>query len=163
MPLAALRMADMTSDPDDLDFEGLTTLRDVHAVYAALVAERGGLPSRRDLDPLRFGRLLPSLMLLEAHHDKRRLRVRLAGEVIERHSGLPGMRGRWIDETQKDASTAAAAYESVAAVLRSGRPRLAERQIRRPDGLPLHYAALTLPLATLPGEPPMVLVAVEYR
>lgn len=140
----------------------LNTLRDVYDIYTDITAERGGLPSRRDLDPVRFGGLLPHLMLLEVHRDRRRLRVRLAGEVIEAHSGVVSMRGRWIDEVHKDPETADVAYAGVVTSIESGIPRLVENLVRRPDGLPVRYCSLTLPLLRIEGEPEMALVAIQY-
>lgn len=149
--------------PPAPDLAALPILRRVHAVYRALWGELERPPSRRDIDPVRFGQLLPHLMLLEVHRDQQRLRVRLAGDVIERQSGYHSMRGRWIDETQRDPATAAEAYDGVVSALDQGAERLVERRIARADGMALRYYALTMPLLRLPEEPEMALVAVEYR
>ena len=56
---------------------------DRFAVYwRALATVRGGVPTRRDFDPVAIPSLLPNLLLIEARDEAGRNRVRLAGTCV---------------------------------------------------------------------------------
>jgi hypothetical protein len=50
--------------------------------WRALATVRGGVPTRRDIDPAAVPSLLPNLLLIEARGDSGRNRVRLAGTCV---------------------------------------------------------------------------------
>lgn len=70
-------------------------LRELYTYWRRLAAPRG-LPRRKDLDPVDIPRLLPHVMLVEAHPDGR-YRYRLIGTENVREHGFDAT-GQYLDE-----------------------------------------------------------------
>jgi len=116
------------------------------AYWAGLRARRGGLPGRRDIDPVCFKRHLPTVTLTEVRRDPADYRLRLAG------TGLYGVYGREITGLSVDqvyAGPEAAYWRSeLHGVVESRRPAVGTRVLDWRDGGRLALLWLRLPLAS---------------
>ena len=96
--------------------------RDIHP--------QGGLPGRPHIEPVRLGRLLPLVWLIDIQDEPFRLRYRLVGtEIVDLLGRDPT--GQWFDEAHPDLATHASYVERAKAVIatripnwRKGRPNL---------------------------------------
>jgi hypothetical protein len=109
----------------------------------------GRLPSRRDIDPMDFPRLLPRLAVIEveAKDDGVRYRYRLAGTEIVRRAGRDPTGKYFQDLYEGDyLDSALALYDGLRL---SGEPHFSQRVFPIGDGESyLRYDRLILPLAS---------------
>lgn len=71
-------------------------LRDIYDYWVS-ISPAGGLPARKDLDPLDIPKLLPFIYMLDVHYDPLRYKVRLVGTGIIRKTGREST-GEWFDK-----------------------------------------------------------------
>ncbi|HEX3917828.1 MAG TPA: PAS domain-containing protein [Caulobacteraceae bacterium] len=114
--------------------------------YWAGLRRRGALPARRDLDPGRIKRLLPTVSLTQVVGEPRDYRLRLAG------TGLYGIYGGEITGRKLEDvyNTAAADYwrEELDRVVEEGRPRAGHHSMAWRGAAHMTLLWLRLPLAT---------------
>jgi hypothetical protein len=110
-------------DPDLLPDIKLRRLYD----YWLSRRDRGGTPSRRDIDPLDIPDLLPNVFLLDVVGDAEDFVFRLAGSLVEDAFSMP-LRGKSIAEIQKAAGTPIPVAHHVE-VARGGGPRYREGEV----------------------------------
>jgi hypothetical protein len=68
----------------------------------------GRMPTRADIDPANFKRILPNVIMVELERDPFRVRYRLCGTRIAEFCG--NLTGRYLDEIATDNVWSAAAY-----------------------------------------------------
>ena len=78
------------------------------------------LPSRADIDPANFKRILPSMILADIEQDPFRVRYRLCGTRVAEFCG--NLTGRYLDEIGPDLWSTAAYLQQYQAVVHEGRP-----------------------------------------
>ena len=108
----------------------------------------GGLPSRQDIDPIDFPRLLPRIALIEVLREGGlNFRYRLAGtEIVDRAGRDPT--GKRFDELY-EGSYLTTAIETYRRIADHGEPYLSERTFPLVAGREfLRYDRLILPLAS---------------
>jgi hypothetical protein len=106
----------------------------------------GGIPSRRDIDPLDIPDLLPNLFLLDVIGDAQDFVFRLAGSLVEDAFSM-SLRGRSIAEIQKAAGTPIPVAQHVE-VARGGGPRYREGSVLVAGRDHLRTHRLLLPLSS---------------
>ncbi len=72
--------------------------------YWISIAKEGRLPSRRDINPCDFPRLLPLISLIDVDLVRKRFRVRLAGTQLREHYGHD-ITGIYLDEVDYGSKT----------------------------------------------------------
>jgi hypothetical protein len=148
-------------------------------IYLTSCAKKGKPPTRATLDPAAFGSHLSCVLLLEHHPDPEsqehliqppdRIRIRLSGSKVnalfERE-----LTGCFLEEVVLDeqGSTDGTAHEysrhnqvrhrRIAGFERRPEPNISSHTIRLSDGRIATFERLAMPLAPLPGEPPMSVV-----
>jgi len=113
--------------------------------YWASLRSAGRLPGRRDIDPARFKRHLPTVSLIDVRRDPSEFRVRLAG------TGLYGVFGREITGLpieQVYGPEAPAWRRELQAVAERGRPAVGLTPLAGRDATGLSVMWLRLPLAS---------------
>lgn len=122
---------------------------------------KGGLPRRRDFDPVDVPRMLPRIALIAAEPDgdRFRYRYRLAGTEIVRRAGRDPT-GKAFEDLYRDdyLASANALYDSLR---ESGEPHLSQRVFPIADGAGfLRYDRLILPFATDGATPDLFLLLI---
>ena len=126
-------------------------------LFAYWASLRGGgrLPGRRDIDPGRFKRHLPTVSLIDVRLDPLDFRMRLAG------TGLHGVYGREITGrslTDIYAGSAADYWRAeLSQVVREGRPAVGAHNLAWRGASHLSILWLRLPLATNGQDVDMIL------
>ena len=114
--------------------------------YWASLRAAGRLPGRRDIDPGRFKRHLPTVSLIDVRRDPLEFRIRLAG------TGLYGVFGREITglalEQVHGPAEAAAWRRELTAVAERGRPGVGLTPLAGAEASGLSVMWLRLPLAS---------------
>jgi hypothetical protein len=72
------------------------------------ICGNGRLPSRNDVDPANFKRILPSVIMADIEHDPFRVRYRLCGTRVAEFCG--NLTGRYLDEIATTDLWSTAAY-----------------------------------------------------
>jgi hypothetical protein len=104
------------------------------------------LPSRADVDPSNFKRLLPNIILAEIEHDPFRVRYRLCGTRVAEFCG--NLTGRYLDEMGGAELWSAAAYLRLYQIAASdGRPVFSVDSMRGEFGARYHFQAGIWPLS----------------
>jgi hypothetical protein len=123
-------MTVLVRDPDDLVACGANEkIRQAYAYWRS-VHPPDVLPGRQHIDPLRLGRLLPLVWLIDVQREPFRLRYRLVGTEIVTLLGRE-VTGLWLDEAHPDLDSHASYLGRAQAVVndhipnwRYGRPNL---------------------------------------
>jgi hypothetical protein len=123
--------------------------------YWASLRAGGRLPARRDLDPGRFKRHLPTVSLIDVLRDPQDFRIRLAG------TGLYNVYGREITGRRLSEVYAGAAVDywrgELAQVVREGRPAVGAHNLAWRGASHLSILWLRLPLASNGRDVDMIL------
>lgn len=72
------------------------------------MCSRGGVPSRDDIDPCNFKRVLPNVILVDVERDPFRVRYRLCGTRVTEFCG--NLTGCYLDEIESNDLWSAATY-----------------------------------------------------
>jgi len=125
--------------------------------WALLEKKRGErrFLSRADIDPGELKPILPSVGLVEVHHDPLRFRIRLAGTDWRRTIGFEAT-GLWLDQWPNPVQRQVLEI-GWTSVVREGRAGRARRNTVV-EGVSLHYEAVFIPLAADGQTIDMVLV-----
>jgi len=135
------------------------TARDALIEWRRRQRDDGGLPRRRDFDPLAMPHLLGYLMIVDVLRDPLRFRVRLHGTehvALMEHDWT----GRLVDGGQLGV-LGTHVKEHLAATLTAGAPTAGANTIRRPCTPRLDYEVMRLPLSGGDGSIDKILVCVE--
>lgn len=161
-PLAATACCD---GPMRAEIVATVAHPDLHRLYDYWCARAapGGLPSRRDIDPLDMDFMLGNLILVDVVRDPARpsprFRYRLVGANLVNTLGLE-MTGRMLDE-HPDPHFREVAMRVYARVVEGARPTAARRDTVV-DGRVRRYEAIHLPLAADGRTVDMVLVGMRF-
>jgi len=117
------------------------------------------LPSRTDVDPSNFKRLLPNVILADIEHDPFRVHYRLCGTRVAEFCG--NLTGRYLDEMEGGDLWSAAAYlRQYQIAVNEGRPVFSIDSMRGEFGARHHFQTGIWPLAS-DGRTVDMCVAVE--
>jgi hypothetical protein len=117
------------------------------------------LPSRADIDPANFKRILPNVIIAGIEHDPFRVRYRLCGTRVAEFCG--NLTGRYLDDIGgADLWSAAAYLQQYQIAVREGRPVFSVDWMRGEFGARHHFQTGIWPLAS-DGRTVDMCIAVE--
>lgn len=123
------------------------------------ICGHGRLPSRADIDPSNFKRILPHVILADIEHDPFRVRYRLCGTRVAEFCG--NLTGRYLDEVGgSDLWSAAACLRQYQIAASDGRPVFSFDWMRGTLGAPHPFHTGIWPLAS-DGRTVDMCIAVE--
>jgi hypothetical protein len=120
------------------------------------------LPTRADVDPSNFKRLLPNIILADIEHDPFRVRYRLCGTRVAEFCG--NLTGRYLDEMGGAELWSAAAYlRQYQIAVGQGRPVFGIDSMRGEFGARHHFQTGIWPLSSDGRMVDMCIAVEDYR
>jgi hypothetical protein len=142
----------------DLDRTTSNMVKALHAWWHAAHGPSGGIPDRKDVDPIALKALLPNILIAEAEHAPFRIRYRLVGTKSTAVTGFD-ITGRYLDELlSAEADTPWLEYYH--RVYQSRAPLLGSTTVPTTSGGHFSYEFGIFPL-TLGGDRVEQFIAVE--
>jgi len=151
------------ADPFTLPKGAAPKLRAFYDYWQKIHPAGGGLPARRDLDPIDIPELLPNIWMIDVKRDPTlRFRFRLIGTEIVKFTGRD-MTGFWLDQVYPDYEHSEA-FRNHKAVAESGRPGYRKSGVlSNPTRHHIEAERLYLPLADDGKTVDIVLIMTVYQ